>query len=156
MSCLNEAVNARVVYGNTVSQVQYVYGIRYINPKSGAWLKDHKDWPACYTGYTTDYRTLNHSLVYALSNSGPFYEWWEWGKLLKQRGLITNFQAVIDKVWAMSEDKSQPADRVRDLKDAWVQLQLADNKYEAIRRLSAIDRPVYQEVLGYLEEENNA
>lgn len=152
MSCLHEAVNAKVVYGNTVAQVQYIYGIQYINPKSGSWLEGHKDWPACYTGYTHHAAGLSTMTVYALNNSGPFYEWWEWGKLLKQRGLITNFQAVIDKVWSMSEDKTQLAERVKDLKDAWVQLQLADNKVDAIHRLSGQVRPVYQEVLGYLEE----
>jgi len=153
MSCLNEEVNARVIYGNNHSQVQYVYGIRYINPKHGSWLEGHKDWPACYTGYTRDARTTSTTTVYAINNFGPFYEWWEWGKLLKQSGLVTNFQAVIDRMWSMSEDKSLPSERVRDLKDVWVQLQLADNKNEAIRRLKAVDRPVYQEVLGYLEGE---
>lgn len=152
MSCLHEEVNAKVIYGNTVARVQYVYGIRYINPKSGGWIKGHKDWPACYTGITLDARSLSPTNVYALSNFGPFYEGWEWLGLLKRGGLITNFQVVIDKVWAMSEDKSQPEDRVRDLKDAWIQLQLSDNKGDAIRRLSGHERSVYQEVLGYLEE----
>lgn len=153
MFCLHEAVNATVIYSNTAERVQYIYGIQYINPKSGGWIEGHKDWPACYTGITRDARTLSSTGVYALNNFGPFYEWWQWVDLLERRGLVTNFQAVIDKVWAMSEDQSQTAQRVQDLKDAWTQLQISDNKGDAIRRLSEHEQPVYQEVLGYLENQ---
>lgn len=153
MSCLHEAVNARIIYSNTTPQVQVVYGIQYVNPKFGGWLEGHKDWPACYVGYTRDSRTWSRITVYALSNSGPFYEWWEWDAMLKRNKLITNFQAVIDQVWSMSEEKGQPAQRVRDLKDAWTELQLSDSKADAIRRLRGLAAPVYKEVLMYLEGE---
>lgn len=150
---LQESVNARVIYGNKEPQVQTIYAIQHINPKHGSWLEGHKDWPACYMGMTTDARTLCRCYVYSLNNSGPFYEWWEWHQKLKREKLITNFQAVIDKVWAMCEDKSLPAERTKALIDAWTVLQISDNKQDAIHRLREKNGAVYLEVLEYLEGE---
>jgi hypothetical protein len=93
------AVNARIVYGNLgytwveidrvwckvpVTPVQYVYGIRYVNPEHGSWIEGHKDWPACYFGITLDARSWSRTEVYALSNFGPFYDWWEWFVLVRK------------------------------------------------------------------------
>lgn len=150
---LQESVNAKVIYGNTTPQVQSIYAIRYINPKHGSWLEGHKDWPACYIGMTRDARTWSHTYVYALNNSGPFYVWFEWSAKLKREELITNFQAVIDKVRAMRDDKSLPAERTKALTDAWTELQISDNKQDAIRRLKEKKGAVYLKVLGYLEGE---